>query len=342
MLVGSEVEEDHLYDYDDEESYIEIALEPELSLPQLSFHEEEKVEHEDKKTMTGDEEIELRISLSSSNFSFPVFSSSSHTLRSSTTNSTPFCSSKCSTDSGDSPTPNSPAGAGGSKSSVLFRNQSSNRRRVQIPGLHRFFNLLLSAVNPQPSSRFRNDDQNRQVTIGSGSRELVRSRKTTKAVSRMNNGATKFFIKFQSFNIRSTLCSLLKPQKTISSCEGSRESSKAIGLKSYRRLMIKPFESTDRNRDRLRSSSSCRRGERKRATEINNSFDGILKGVLDSLSANRRSGRSRDKQMKSCPSSLKSSPIHESDSSRRNRIYEREDSVQAAIAHCKKSLGQTP
>ncbi|PWA43723.1 hypothetical protein CTI12_AA533020 [Artemisia annua] len=71
----------------------------------------------------------------------------------------------------------------------------------------------------------------------------------------------------------------------------------------------------------------------------------ILSKMLDVVMKNIGITR-RSKQMgsKSCPVSIKSSPLHDPDGNtrdeRRNSFYSRDHSIQAAIAHCKKSFGK--
>ncbi|XP_030500401.2 uncharacterized protein LOC115715871 [Cannabis sativa] len=79
-----------------------------------------------------------------------------------------------------------------------------------------------------------------------------------------------------------------------------------------------------------------------RAMDVNM---GALKGVLGAVNMTRsghNNSRSSNRKTSSCPSSLKSSPMHGFPSSDDNRkFFSAENSVQAAIAHCKSSLGQS-
>lgn len=71
-------------------------------------------------------------------------------------------------------------------------------------------------------------------------------------------------------------------------------------------------------------------------------FDSITR-MVEAVSKNIIGARGKTKlQSKSCPGSIKSSPIHQEGRSvsSENKIYARDNSVQAAIAHCKQSFGQ--
>ncbi|KAI3805847.1 hypothetical protein L1987_21734 [Smallanthus sonchifolius] len=68
-------------------------------------------------------------------------------------------------------------------------------------------------------------------------------------------------------------------------------------------------------------------------------FSKMFDVIMRNLRATRRS---KQTYSKSCPVSIKSSPMHDPDvgngrDERRNSFYSRDHSIQAAIAHCKKS-----
>uniref|UniRef100_A0A803PK72 Uncharacterized protein n=1 Tax=Cannabis sativa TaxID=3483 RepID=A0A803PK72_CANSA len=80
-----------------------------------------------------------------------------------------------------------------------------------------------------------------------------------------------------------------------------------------------------------------------RAMDVNM---GALKGVLGAVNMTRsghNNSRSSNRKTSSCPSSLKSSPMHQgfASSDDNRKFFPAENSVQAAIAHCKSSLGQS-
>ncbi|KAF5785335.1 hypothetical protein HanXRQr2_Chr10g0427461 [Helianthus annuus] len=89
-------------------------------------------------------------------------------------------------------------------------------------------------------------------------------------------------------------------------------------------------------------SQSQNQEEQKSSKGMN--FYGFSK-MLDVIMKNlRMTRRSKQTYSKSCPVSIKSSPMHDPSGNardeRRNSFYSRDHSIQAAIAHCKKSFGK--
>lgn len=69
---------------------------------------------------------------------------------------------------------------------------------------------------------------------------------------------------------------------------------------------------------------------------------GAVRGVLEAVNITRSSHHRTNRKTSSCPSSVKSSPIHQGFASDdASMFFSGENSIQAAIAHCKSSLGQS-
>lgn len=133
------------------------------------------------------------------------------------------------------------------------------------------------------------------------------------------------------------LASFMKPSQVNSSL-GKRSGHKGKSVDETLRTPIKPFDKLLVQRDQARRSSNAnpnnlfRNGERSRVLEVN--LDAI-KGVLEAISISF--GR-KDKKTKCCPNSIKSSPIHQRFPSENYKMAATDNSIQAAIAHCKRSF----
>ncbi|KAF8397079.1 hypothetical protein HHK36_015986 [Tetracentron sinense] len=173
-------------------------------------------------------------------------------------------------------------------------------------------------------------EDNRQMIVKTGCPELDRSRKTSKIATAINGGIMKFLIKFRSLKIRFKL--VKPPHQLVISSQSNRNSDRMSEdtLHNHRRAM-KPFDKWKTKSNKALGNY----GGKSRVMEIN--VDAI-KGVVEAMSLSII-GR-KGKETKSCPSSIKSSPVHRGVPSE-NRTYARENSVQAAIAHCKRSFGGT-
>lgn len=178
-------------------------------------------------------------------------------------------------------------------------------------------------------------------------------KKTSKNTTAVLNGAggiTRFFIKFRAIKVRNLVASFVKPLQVISSqgkSEHKKKRSKEIIDQYYQRL-IKPFDKwtvqrnhqgngCNNNNKKDIKSTSFGGGEKyySRVLEIN--LDPI-RGVLEAVSMGI--GR-RDRQTRSCPTSIKSSPLHRATLPSESKVHTTDNSIEAAIAHCKTSFSQT-
>ncbi|XP_052171967.1 uncharacterized protein LOC127787931 [Diospyros lotus] len=304
-----------LFPNEDEESYIEIALEPaEATIRNCSG------------SGGGEEEIEFRISFSSA-ASFPGFPSSSpaSTLCSSTSGSSGHEYA-----TGAAVSDRSPELEGGFRLPSMDGVSDGNKRKVQIPVLERLLNAFLPAWKRSPFE-FRTENGRPDADADDqhlpGSLELARNR--TRKPSKLNAAATnggvmKFLIKFQSMSIRSMLSPFLnlhqlsnnynRRNKQLGSCK--------LRLKSYHRL-IRPFDR--------------RPAARSRTLQKDPAAGFTFQSQTYSLGNGGRRSEVVAGRAKSCPSSIKSSPLHGGAAA---RMPPGENSVHAAIAHCKRSFGQ--
>ncbi|MCD9645028.1 hypothetical protein HAX54_033670 [Datura stramonium] len=186
-------------------------------------------------------------------------------------------------------------------------------------------------------------------------KEITRSRKDcTMVANSKRNGIINFIVKFKYKDIPSMLVSMVTPkaksgqmrarqpllQRGSSTCCRDPMNDDNMKLKS---------RNQDQNRDKSTKSSSSS------VADIIN-FK-AMRGVLDTLivktsryytSARRGTtlyANNKHNKSKSCPSSIKSSPMHGNivcDDDEVRRFYLRDNSVQAAIAHCKRSFGTQP
>lgn len=311
-------------DESDDESYIEIAL-------------EQKNYHGDIDDWA-DEEMELRISFSSSApFQEPSSTTTSIEYEPAATMSKSPSSSSTTTTSTMNPSSPSKEGdqwdaqMGSKASNSTFRIQKTIKRRAQFPKVHGFLNMLKPSLTVSSEV---NDENGRPAN--SNHLELVRpsTMKGSKETA-MNSSSIvmKFLVKFRALRIRTLLASFMKSRQEINFPRGK----KSIG--AYQTL-IKPSDKWLVRKGQGSSSNSNNPfgdGERSRVMEKN--LDAI-RGVLEAMST---SVGGKDRKSKSCPSSTKSSPAHLGFSSgnQNHKICAQDNSIQAAIAHCKRSFGQS-
>ncbi|KAF7142492.1 hypothetical protein RHSIM_Rhsim05G0234200 [Rhododendron simsii] len=335
--------------------------------------ENAKEKSKENSTTTGDypdnQELEFRISPSPLVSTFPGFPSSTSPTLSSSTNTnnttTSTSSSECSPAAADGyaiKSLGSPPKGQYSKFSpmpIIGSSTGNNKRKKQFPAFHRLLNVLLSAFKQSSLENTKEsgspdgyDDDKKTDLNATGSWEVVRNRKTSEPLTTaVNNGGgggvMKLIIKFKSMSIRSGVASLLKPQQGVISPGGNNTSqqnkrgpNKQRLIKNYRIRIMKlfdkrtPVKPTNHQEDQSNFNRSSNMDKY--------SLDAI-RGMLESLSV-IKIGRSKGKQMsKSCSNSIKSSPIQGGEvlvPKEARKIYTRDNSVQAAIAHCKSSFGQ--
>ncbi|CAK9153772.1 unnamed protein product [Ilex paraguariensis] len=326
LLLFSDDGDNYNDDYNDDDAYIEIALEP-AQTPPIPTHENEEG--------NTDAELEFRMSISSV-VPLPGFSSSSCSSTTTLFSSTATCSNE-SADAYTTMYTGVPASAGSELSCI----RRTNKQNEQYSRINRLFNVFLSSMKGSPSETGNENGGRQQPAVNKGNWDTVRNRKAGKVTTTMNGGVMKLLVKFRSVSIRSMLASLAKPRQVTSPCpRGNRpqnERRSEVTLRNNQRL-IKPSDKWLLQRNHGESNShinnTSQTGEKSRVLEVN----------LDTIRAPpevaTRNAESNNKQAKSCPSSIKSSPIHQEILSV-NKVYARENSIQAAIAHCKRSFGQT-
>ncbi|KAA8517607.1 hypothetical protein F0562_015081 [Nyssa sinensis] len=301
-------------DEEDEEAYIEIALQHTPTSP----HGEENY-----KT---DNELDFRLSFSPL-VHFPLLSSSS---------TTSFSSTPTSLGSSDIAHHDAISSLGLPAPSKISHAHATNNGKVQFPVVGRVLNMLLTALKGS-SSKIGDEScrshQNRQLPDTPVNGDLlqgsiIKTSKPSKVATAASNGSVmKFLVKFRSINFHSMLASVVKGRQ-LNSPGGSSQQKK-------RRSEAKPVQ-RNRGESTTNNKKSMGNEEKSRVLEINlDAIRGVLEAVT--MNINRRKG----KQTKSCPSSIKSSPTHGGVPTDQSKIYATENSVQAAIDHCKTSFGQT-
>lgn len=150
-------------------------------------------------------------------------------------------------------------------------------------------------------------------------RDLGPNRKPSKATRSINSGILKLLIKFRQASMPSMLSSLVMKVKVKPRHCVQRPGSSPSGGR-----LMKDLPS-------FLESGGHERSARSRAVDVN--LVVAIGGVLEAMTAGIKIGRKpRVENAKSCPTS--SFPIHTT------VTYARDNSVQAAIAHCKRSSGQ--
>ncbi|KAJ9185523.1 hypothetical protein P3X46_005150 [Hevea brasiliensis] len=308
-------------DDDDNESYIEIVLEPSRVGDGGGGGGGSREEEDDC-----DDEMELRISLSSGVL-LPVETKTSDLYKS--VNS---CASSLSSSSSSAFTfSSSSTGAESQRNQQVesklcsSRMQKTIRSKVECPAVNRIVNTFISSFRESSEIGLgdgRPPDANRLDFLASSTRKPSNITTTTKINSGM---MMKFFIKFRALKLRTLLASFLKASQAKSSTDKGKTREEST-LWTYNQSLVDKGSLQER-----------KQGERSRALELN--LDAI-RGVLEGMSIGSLLRKDR-RRTKSCPGSTKSSPIHQRFPSETYKISSSavtDNSIQAAIAHCKRSF----
>ncbi|XP_020996461.2 uncharacterized protein LOC110280174 [Arachis duranensis] len=181
---------------------------------------------------------------------------------------------------------------------------------------------------------------------------------TTK--TRSNGGMTKLLIKFRGINIGAILASLIKPLYQPNNHNGHNKSSRKKHFQCYQKKLVNPTNSRRSNvkKDQgiTRSSNnnndwefdqdeiicgsfrSCKKSSRKLEMDL-----GAIKGIFNAVGMNIADKKGSRSKRRSQPNSCDTTPIHEGFSlyTNNNNNNDNNNSIQAAIAYCKSSFGQT-
>ncbi|KAL4381977.1 hypothetical protein HN51_005553 [Arachis hypogaea] len=181
---------------------------------------------------------------------------------------------------------------------------------------------------------------------------------TTK--TRSNGGMTKLLIKFRGINIGAILASLIKPLYQPNNNNGHNKSSRKKHFQCYQKKLVNPTNSRRSNvkKDQgiTRSSNnnndwefdqdeiicgsfrSCKKSSRKLEMDL-----GAIKGIFNAVGMNIADKKGSRSKRRSQPNSCDTTPIHEGFSlyTNNNNNNDNNNSIQAAIAYCKSSFGQT-
>lgn len=323
-----------MYDTEDDDgdnddgAYIEINLDPPWSI-------QKKVREEKEFKNSNSSEVELRISFSST---------------------------------GIPPTETSTTTCGTTQhaqGTTTTTTMSKPRRGRLFVSLARIVNEFIAASSVKTSNSVKAIEANNNAHENGPARvlplsksdctEMIQTRKDCTMVPSKNNGIMNFIVKLKYKNIPSMLISMVTPKP------------KKGQIRARQPLLQRGRSSTCRGRDPMNNNNDLMKLKTRNHSDLNHqdvnhdkstsSVAGIInfktmRGVLDTLivktsryctSATTGGGLlsgNKHNNSKSCPSSIKSSPMHNNvcDDDVR-KFYSRDDSVQAAIAHCKKSFG---
>lgn len=301
-------------DDDDDDAYIEINLN--------SSRPTQTTVLEQKKSSSNSSEVELRISFSSAGIP-PTCGTTQHAQGTTMTTMT--------------------------------------KPRRNFVSLARIVNELMTASSAKTSNSVRAiEATNVAIEHGRGHlppvsksdcTEMIRNRKDCTMVASKSNDIMNFIVKFKYKNIPSMLVSMVTPkaksgqmrarqpllQRGSSTCwcrDPMNNDNRKLKNRNHSDL-----DYQDLNRDKSTSSS---------VADILNfkAIRRVLNAMIIRTSCYYTSARigtlsvNKHNKSKSCPSSIKSSPIHSNvcDDEVR-RFYSKDNCVQAAIAHCKKSFG---
>ncbi|XP_012090981.1 protein MTL1 isoform X2 [Jatropha curcas] len=291
---------------DNDDDYIEIALQP----PDLHLN-----------NGADDEEMELRISFSTSCVPLSDETKTTMELYESTVTS---CKSSLSSSSSSS-----------SSSTFTFSSSSAESQRkspekyskpIESKDVNRFVNKFISSLKVSASEfdvgNGRSTDTSHSELVPSSDRRKASKLTTTKT---SNSFVMKFFIKFRTLKLKTLLASFL----TASQDKGKLCEENFLTYNT--RTLTKSSEKES-------STENIKQGDKKsKLLELN--FDAIRGVLLEAMSITTSLGRRDRRSTKSCPVSSKSSPIHQTFLHDNFKVSTADNSVQAAIAHCKRSFG---
>ncbi|XP_030517501.2 uncharacterized protein LOC115731028 [Rhodamnia argentea] len=308
---------------DSDESYIEIELE------RAKSHRTGG----DVQSDGEDGEIELRISISSHapfpRLSIPSFSretdgaesGSSQSPSSATYASTSWFWSKARDHNKKAPESKGSPGGG--------------RGAAQFPSVSRLLNMLISSLKAPQEIRQENNDACSNEKQDKKT-EMPRARKpSSKTRTTTNGGIMKFFIKLRAMQAKALLAPIMKTRdatatatdpkgkKRISGRERKQKLEETLGF--YWRMST---GKTAKNSSSSASMSSSSAGKDQRYDKSSSAKTNSKKSVAEALNGGRFE---RTSSSASCPSSIRCSPLHAG-----------ENSIQAAIAHCKSSFVPFP
>ncbi|KAF7847466.1 hypothetical protein BT93_L2939 [Corymbia citriodora subsp. variegata] len=317
---------------DSDESYIEIELE------RAKSYRTGGVQSDDE-----DGEIELRISISS-HVPFPQLSIPS------------FGHAVDATESRSSPS--SPSTTYTSTSSVSSKERDDNKKEAkskeipggrrgagQFPAISRLLSMLISNLKVPPeicqenNVACSNEKQDKKT-------EMLRTRKpSSKTRTTANGGIMKFFIKLRAMQAKALLAPIMKTRDAIATDPKGKKRTPGRERKPkleethefYRRM---PTSKSAKNSSPSSSAGTNWCYNKSSSVRMNNSGDGRLsiskmstqKSVAEALNRGRvKRTSSSSSSSVSCPSSIRCSPLHAG-----------ENSIQAAIVHCKNSFAPFP
>ncbi|KAL5550369.1 hypothetical protein UlMin_000545 [Ulmus minor] len=320
---------------DEEDSYIEIAIDeddhnrreeelPDLEYLRISFSSSFPAEFETDQGQKINAEYKSPSSSSSVRLSGSSFRSSS----------TGTC--------------RGPALVGSTESFSLYE---GSRRRDHLTPFNPLVHTLLFSLDVPSEIADKNCSGHRRqlgmINADDGDVDLLRNRKASNITTTMNggsNGIVKLLmIKFKAMKVRKMLSSLFM-KTSGGNLNFFSPNNKANQYNRYTNRRADYYYDNNNILKDIQSTPSYLDNRQGRFGEKSRGFDvnlGAVRGVLEAAVNNVTSGGRKDRRTSSCPNSIKSSPIHKGFGSNSSKFYAGESSIQAAIAHCKSSLGQS-
>ncbi|KAI3759972.1 hypothetical protein L1987_50359 [Smallanthus sonchifolius] len=210
-------------------------------------------------------------------------------------------------------------------------NKSMNYKRIfQSASSPRYHQGLISPY-VFPPSRLRTFDD---TQLG-----LIKNRNLTRL-----GGIGKFLVKLRS--IKSMLRSSLNASRRLHHAKVKvNKKNKKTSIDHKQSEFNHTTNQSNDNNDIVANAHSQKGNQEEEKSSRRMNFYGFSK-MFDVIMRNLRAARtSKQTDSKSCPVSIKSCPLHDPEvgkgrDERRNSFYSRDHSIQAAIAHCKKSIGK--
>ncbi|PON47742.1 hypothetical protein PanWU01x14_242090 [Parasponia andersonii] len=251
-----------------------------------------------------------------------------------------------------------PAIVGSSESFSLYE---SSRRRDQLPAFNPLVHTLLFSLEAPPETaeeidgRHAQRDSHRQLAMINADNRSASSITQATDSGNNNHGIVKFLmIKFRATKVRKLLTSLFAKSRgdhlnvyqnkandryRLKRSRPSKESLDYYYDHHHHHHQGMYLSNDNINAINDIKYSSHHQHKCSRALDVNL---GAVRGVLEAVNMTSSTHSRTNRKTGSCPSSVKSSPMHQgfaTDDS--GKFFARENSIQAAIAHCKSSLGQS-
>ncbi|KAJ1407194.1 Cytochrome P450 [Sesbania bispinosa] len=320
---------------DEDGSYIEIELD---TVPPTSCYNDDDVQNNSScmNDDAGHEEYHLRISISSTiPVSLPEFQNESIDFHTTETKVAAI-ESPCLSSYADS-----------QAITPLQHSSVSQIDEAEFPVQNRIFsavsfNPIVSQESPKPDCQTTTLRTTRVIQFDNA--DVLYARKQPSLTTTTNGVMMKLLIKFRGIKIGALLASLIKPRQPCQANNGHSSSNKSkTFFQCYQKGLVNPSNGryTSKRDQGMRSKnfeddSICASfRSSKKSNRVMEMDLGALRGIFNAIGMSIAQKGSRSKR-RTGSSSCNTSPIHEGFS-----LCSNENSIQAAIAYCKSSFGQT-